>query len=110
MIAAYTEDGLDDRDGEGLAAIAEIGHVARLCLEEFLGRGFAVRSDEAVEMVLYGFKVRLAVPERIVCIEGDDAYIVQIYHFLQCGQMPLIMRFDEVASNPSGKLTSGTSA
>ena len=73
MIAAHTESSLDDTDGEGLAAIAKVSHIARLRLVEFLGRVVTVGCDELVEMVLYGFEVRLAVPEGVIGIEGNHS-------------------------------------
>ena len=43
-------------------------------------------------------------------IEGNDADIVEINHFLQWGQVPLIIRFEEWALKPSGNWMSGISA
>ena len=57
MVAAHTEGRLDDRDGEGLTAIAEIGHIARFRLKEFLGRNLTIGRNQLVEMVLYGFEM-----------------------------------------------------
>ena len=89
MVAAYAEGCLDDGDGEGLTAIAEIGHVAALRLEQFSGGVFTIGRNQTVEVVLYGLEVRLAVPEGVVGIEGDDTDITQVDHLAQCGQTPL---------------------
>jgi putative heme iron utilization protein len=61
-------------------------------------------------MVLYCFEMALAVPEGVVGIEGNDADIVEINHFLQWGQVPLIIKFEEWALKPSGNWMSGISA
>jgi hypothetical protein len=62
MVATHAESRLDDRDGEGLTAIAEVGHISRFRLIEFLGRDITIRRNQPIEMVLYFFKMRLAVP------------------------------------------------
>jgi hypothetical protein len=71
MVTAHAKGRLDDRDGKGLTAIAEVGHVTALCLEELLGRVFAVRCNEPVEVVLYGLEVRLTVPQGVIGVESD---------------------------------------
>jgi hypothetical protein len=53
-------------------------------LEEFFGRVVTIRGYELVEVFLYGFEVRLAVPEGVVGIEGYDSD-------WQCGHIPLMM-------------------
>ena len=62
VVATHTEGRLDDADGKGLAAIAEVSHIARFGLEKFLGRNVTIGCDETVEMVLYFLEVRLTVP------------------------------------------------
>ena len=105
MVASHAQGRLDDGDGESLATIAEVGHIPRLRLVELLCRHIAIGRNERVEVVLYGFKVRLTVPEGVVGIEGYDSEI-----FWQWGHVPLIIRLDDVASKPSGRATWGTSA
>ena len=82
MVAPHAEGRLDDGDGEGLAAVAEVGHVAALRLEQFSGRVLAVGCNETVEVILYGLEVRLAVPKGVVGIEGDYS------ERWQCGHIP----------------------
>ena len=62
MVAAYTEGRLDDADGESLAAIAKVGHIARLRIEEFLGWVVTIGRNQLVEMILHLLEMRLAVP------------------------------------------------
>ena len=108
MVAAHTEGRLYDRDGEGLTAIAEIGHIARFRLKEFLGRNLTIGRNQLVEMVLYGFEMRLAVPEGVVGIEGDDSQILDYFPW-QCGHIPFSIKLTERSSKPGGKVTSGMS-
>ena len=75
---------IDDGDGKGLAAITEVGHIARFRLVEFLGGVVTIGCDELVEVLLYGFEMRLTVPEGIVGIEGYDSV-------WQCGHIPLMI-------------------
>ena len=62
MVATYAEGRLDDRDGEGLTTIAEVGHIARFRFVEFLGRDLTIGCNQLVEMVLHFLEMRLTVP------------------------------------------------
>jgi hypothetical protein len=53
-------------------------------MEELLGRVVTIGCYESVEVFLYGFEMRLAVPEGVVSIEGYDSD-------WQCGHIPLMM-------------------
>ena len=72
MLARHSQCRFNDAYGKGLAAIAQISHVVRFGMVEFSGRVFAVGRDKAVEVVLYGFEMRLAVPKGVIGIEGND--------------------------------------
>ena len=102
IIAGNMQGGLDDADGECLATIAKVGHVATLCEEKFVFGIFAVGCDETVEMILHLLEMRLAVPQGVIRIECD--------HFdWQSGHIPLIIRLEDFCSKPLGHCTSGTS-
>ena len=66
----------DDGYGESLTTITQIGHVARFGIEEFAGRIVAIGLNQAVEMFLYSIEMRLAIPKRVVGIEGYHSKIL----------------------------------
>ncbi len=80
LFAAYAQGSLYHRDGERLAAIPQVGHVAALGLEEFRLGVVAIGGDEPVEMLLHMVEMRLAVPQRIVGIECNYPYVLDVYH------------------------------
>ena len=82
MVTTYTKGCLYDGDSEGLATIAEICHVTTFRLKQFFGGIFTIGCDETIEVVLYSFKMRLAVPEGVIGIEGDHS------ERWQCGHIP----------------------
>ena len=102
VITGDVQGSLDDTDGECLATVAEIGHIATLCEEEFVLRVFTVGRNQTVEMVLHLLEVRLAVPESVIRVKCD-------YFDWQSGHIPLIIRLDDFFSKPLGSCTSGTS-
>ncbi len=76
MTAANAQGRLYYRYGEGLAAITQVGHISRLGNEQLAGRIVAIRLNELVEMILYGFEMRLTIPKRVIGIESYHTKIL----------------------------------
>ena len=86
LALAHLDGILHQRDDEGLHAIAQVCHVARLRLEE-RSRDFllaAIVCQEVAVLVLHALKIVLQCPKRIVGIKGyrlDIIYFFHSYHF-----------------------------
>ena len=92
MCATNTERCFYNRNSESLAAIAQIGHIARFGNKQLVGRVVAIRRNQVVEMFLYFLEMTLTIPQGIIGVESYHTEISNVYlHFLQCGQVPLII-------------------
>ena len=77
LLAADAYGILDERQGEGLGAIACQGQVTALGGKESLADlvGGSPRREQLAALVFYLVEPRLAVPQRVVGIEGHNFYI-----------------------------------
>jgi hypothetical protein len=91
VVAGNTHGSLEDTDGKGLTAIAEVFHITGFGDEEFLFWIFAVGTNQTIEVFLHLLEVALTVPQGVIRIER--------YNFdWQSGHIPLIIRLADFFS------------
>ena len=82
VVACHTHGGLEDADGESLAAIAEVGHIARLRLKKIQLGILTIGRNQAVEVFLHSLEMRLTVPQRVIRIKRNHLILFTIHSSL----------------------------